>query len=184
MGYALADACARRGAKVLLVSGPVELPPPFGVDVIRVETAREMHEAVTRHKAEVDTVFMTAAVADYAPTPAAGKIKKTGGPLQLTMEQGPDILAGLGADKGSTMLVGFAAETDDVLQNARSKLDRKNLDYIVVNDVSRRDIGFDADDNAVTILGRGREPHAVPKASKSVIAEEILDHVFADGRDG
>ncbi len=183
MGYALAAAARRRGARVILVSGPVELPPPFGVDVVRVETAVEMQQAVARHRPEVDTVFMAAAVGDYAPVAAPSKIKKTGGALELKLEEGPDILAGLGASKGDLLLVGFAAETDDVLAHGQSKLERKNLDFIVVNDVSRADIGFESDDNAVTILGRGREPRAVSKAGKSQVAEAILDHVFASAGD-
>ena len=183
MGYALAEAAQRRGARVILVSGPVDLPPPFGVDVVRVESAVEMQQAVERHRPEVDTVFMAAAVGDYAPVAAPSKLKKTGGPLELRLEEGPDILAGLGAAKGDLLLVGFAAETDDVLAYGQSKLERKNLDYIVVNDVSRSDIGFDADDNAVTILGRGKEPLTVPKAQKSRIADAILDHVFASAGD-
>ncbi|ANM29039.1 hypothetical protein ABI59_04695 [Acidobacteria bacterium Mor1] len=183
MGYALAEAAQRRGARVILISGPVDLPPPFGVDVVRVESAVKMQQAVERHRPEVDTVFMAAAVGDYAPVAASSKLKKTGGPLELRLEEGPDILAGLGAHKDGLLLVGFAAETDDVLAYGQSKLERKNLDYIVVNDVSRSDIGFDADDNAVTILGRGREPLTVPKAQKSRIADAILDHVFASAGD-
>ncbi len=180
MGYALAAAAARRGARVVLVSGPVELAPPYGVELLRVESAAEMREAVLRAAGEAHAVFMTAAVADYAPAAADSKIKRSGGALTLTLEENPDILAELGRDKGDRLLVGFAAETERVVENARDKLRRKNLDWIVANDVSRQDIGFDAPDNAVTILGRQGDPIEVAKAGKAEIAERILDAVFSE----
>ncbi len=180
MGYALAAAAARRGARVVLVSGPVELAPPYGVELLRVESAAQMHEAVLRAAGEAHAVFMTAAVADYAPAAADSKIKRSGGALTLTLEENPDILAELGRDKGDRLLVGFAAETERVVENARDKLRRKNLDWIVANDVSRQDIGFDAPDNAVTIVGRQGDPIEVAKAGKAEIAERILDAVFSE----
>ncbi len=180
MGYALAAAAARRGARVVLVSGPVELAPPYGVELLRVESAAEMREAVLRAAGEAHAVFMTAAVADYAPAAADSKIKRSGGALTLTLEENPDILAELGRDKGDRLLVGFAAETERVVENARDKLRRKNLDWIVANDVSRQDIGFDAPDNAVTIVGRQGDPIEVAKAGKAEIAERILDAVFSE----
>ena len=149
MGYAIAEAAARRGARVVLVSGPVKLAPPFGVEVLKVETASEMREAVMQARDEAQVVFMAAAVSDYAPVAAPSKIKKTGGSLTLTLDEGPDILAELGRDKQDRLLVGFAAETEELMSNAQGKLTRKNLDFIVANDVSRADIGFDADHNAV-----------------------------------
>jgi len=180
-GYALAAACARRGARVVLVSGPVALAPPFGVETIAVRTSEEMREAVLRVRSGAEAVFMTAAVSDYVPQAAPNKIKRDGAPLTLTLDEGPDILAELGRGREERLLIGFAAETRELLAGAQSKLERKNLDFIVANDVSRSDVGFDADDNAVTILGRDGSAHEVPKASKPQIAEAILDHVFGDG---
>jgi phosphopantothenoylcysteine decarboxylase/phosphopantothenate--cysteine ligase len=182
MGYALAEAAARRGASVLLVSGPVTLAPPHGVEIVRVETAREMREAVLA--APADAVFMAAAVADYAPEPAAVKIKKTAGSLTLTLPRGPDILAELGERKrpgSGPLLVGFAAETDDLLARAAEKLAAKNLDFIVANDVSRPDRGMESDLNAVTVLDRQGGRHDVPLAAKREIAEAILDRIFGPG---
>lgn len=180
MGYALADAAARRGAEVVLVSGPVDLAPPWGVRVVRVVTAREMREAVLAERAGADAVFMVAAVSDYAPVAAAAKIKKTGGPRTLVLEEGPDILAELGATKGREVLVGFAAETDDLLDNAAKKLTAKNADFIVANDVSRPGVGIGSERNAVTILDRAGGAHAIPEAAKAVIAEAILDRTLGE----
>jgi phosphopantothenoylcysteine decarboxylase/phosphopantothenate--cysteine ligase len=179
MGYALAEAAAQRGASVLLVSGPVALPAPHGVEIVRVQTAREMREAVLG--ATADAVFMAAAVADYAPEPAPAKIKKGGGAVTLTLAQGPDILAELGERKGrgaGPLLVGFAAETEDLLARAQQKLEAKNLDYIVANDVSRSDAGLDSDRNEVTVLDRRGGRHAIPLQAKRQVAETILDRVF------
>jgi phosphopantothenoylcysteine decarboxylase/phosphopantothenate--cysteine ligase len=178
MGFALAAAAARRGARVVLVSGPVELAPPFGVELVRVETAAEMRQAVRGAIAGVHAVFMAAAVGDFAPAPAPSKIKRSGAPLALALEENPDILAELGRERGDMLLIGFAAETEDVLERARAKLVGKNLDYIVANDVSRPGIGFGAPDNAVTILARAGEPVVIPRASKAEVAEAILDRVF------
>ena len=181
MGYALAEAAFARGASVVLVSGPVALAPPHGVEVLRVETAEEMRRAVLA-VGDVDAVLMAAAVADHAPQAAPSKIKKTGGTLTLTLDPGPDILAELGSlgkDKRA-LLVGFAAETDDLLANAREKLRAKNLDFIVANDVSRSDRGFDADTNAVTVLDCAGGKLDVPLGSKRQVAEAILDRVFGE----
>jgi phosphopantothenoylcysteine decarboxylase/phosphopantothenate--cysteine ligase len=178
MGYALAAASARRGARVVLVSGPVDLPVPFGVERITVRTSAEMREAVRQHRVGAEAVLMAAAVADYAPRESHAKLKKAGGALTLTLDEGPDILAELGAERRERLLVGFAAETEAVLDNARSKLERKNLDFIVANDVSRPDIGIDADDNAVTILGRNGGVWELPRQSKGEVAEGILDRIF------
>ncbi len=178
MGYALAAAAARRGASVVLVSGPVGLPPPYGVEVVSVETSVEMREAVLRETQSADTVFMAAAVSDYVPRARAAKIKRTGAPLTLVLEEGPDIVAELGRLKGSLLLVGFAAETGDLLEGARAKLEAKGLDFIVANDVSRPGIGFGSDRNAVTILDRSGGAREVPEASKGEVAEAILDRVF------
>ena len=178
MGYALAAACARRGAKVTLVSGPVDLPQPFGVERVLVSTSAEMREAILRAREGAEAVFMAAAVADYVPQAAGSKIKRTGAPLTLTLEEGPDILSELGAKRKERLLIGFAAETEALLESARAKLQRKNLDFIVANDVSRPEIGLDADENEVTLIARDGETREIPRASKVEIAEAILDHVF------
>lgn len=178
MGYALAAAAARRGASVTLISGPVNLAPPFGVECVPVETSAQMREAVLQARKGAAAVFMAAAVSDYVPQAATSKIKRSGSSLALELEEGPDILAGLGQDRQEKLLVGFAAETDDLLANARAKLERKNVDFIVANDVSRPDLGLEADRNQVTILGRGGEHWEIPKASKAEVAEAILDRLF------
>jgi phosphopantothenoylcysteine decarboxylase/phosphopantothenate--cysteine ligase len=178
MGYALAAAAARRGARVILISGPVDLPVPFGVERIAVETSAQMRDAVLESRSGAEAVFMAAAVSDYVPRFSSAKIKKTGGELSLSLEEGPDILSELGRERRERLLIGFAAETEELLANARSKLERKRVDFIVANDVSRPDIGMDSDDNAVTILAGTGESWEVPKASKAEIAEQILDRVL------
>jgi phosphopantothenoylcysteine decarboxylase/phosphopantothenate--cysteine ligase len=178
MGYALAAAAARRGADVVLVSGPVELAPPYGVQRLSVVTSEEMREAVLRERRGAACVFMAAAVADYVPRAAGSKIKRDGSALTLTLDEGPDILSELAAQREEEILVGFAAETERLTEHARSKLERKRLDFIVANDVSRPEIGFDADDNEVTILGRGGQCWELPRASKALLAEAILDRVL------
>jgi phosphopantothenoylcysteine decarboxylase/phosphopantothenate--cysteine ligase len=178
MGYALAGAAARRGASVVLVSGPVDLPVPFRVRRVGVGTAREMREAVLAEREGAAAIFMVAAVSDYAPVASERKLKKTGGTLTLALEEGPDILAELGRMKGREVLVGFAAETHDVLEQAAKKLASKNADFIVANDVTAPGLGIGTDRNAVTILDRDGGSVAVPEASKHEIADAILDRVF------
>jgi phosphopantothenoylcysteine decarboxylase/phosphopantothenate--cysteine ligase len=178
MGFAIAEAAARRGADVVLVAGPVELPPPFGVRVVRTLTASDMREAVLAERAGAHAIFMVAAVSDYVPAAALSKIKRSGGPLTLVLEEGPDILAELGATKGSEILVGFAAETDDLLRNAQTKLRSKKADFIVANDVAAPGIGIGSDRNAVTILDRAGGAHAVAEAGKTEVAEAILDRTL------
>jgi phosphopantothenoylcysteine decarboxylase/phosphopantothenate--cysteine ligase len=163
----------------VLVSGPVEIPAPRGVTVVPVTTAREMHAAVMREREGSDAIFMVAAVSDYAPREAETKLKKSGGPLTLVLDEGPDILQELGATKGKEVLVGFAAETGDVLENAAAKLAAKRADFIVANDVSTPGIGIGSDRNAVTILGRDGGVHAVPEGDKREIADAILDRTLA-----
>jgi len=180
MGYALAAAAARRGAKVILVSGPVELSPSHGVETVGVGSSQQMREAVLRARNGADAIFMAAAVSDYVPRAQESKHKRDGSSLTLTLDEGPDILEELGKSRGNELLVGFAAETDDLLANARAKLQRKNLDFIVANDVSGSEVGLEADDNAVTILSRDSAILEVPRASKAEIAEAILDRVFGD----
>jgi len=178
MGYALAEAARRRGAEVVLVSGPVDLAAPAGVRVVPVTTAREMHAAVMRERSACHAIFMVAAVSDYAPREAPQKLKKAGGPLTLVLDEGPDILAELGTGKGPEILVGFAAETEDVLENAAAKLAGKGADFIVANDVSAPGLGIGSDRNAVTILGRDGGAHAVPEGTKREVAEAILDRTL------
>lgn len=180
MGFAIADAAARRGATVVLVAGPVNRPTPFGVQRVDVTTSSEMHRAMLEARESADTVIMSAAVADYLPRAAEQKIKKTGDTLELTLDRGVDILAELGADRSERLLVGFAAETQDLIENAQRKLQKKNLDYIVANDVSGHNTGMDADDNAVTVLGRDGSTLTIERASKTVVAERLLDHLYAD----
>jgi len=176
MGYALAEMALRRGARVLLVSGPVAIAPPVGVELTRVETAVEMREAALRMLPESQLVIMTAAVGDYrAKDPSEQKIKRRG-PMTLELEPNIDILAELARRKTGQVIVGFAAETENVLENARKKLASKSLDAIVVNDVSREGIGFDSERNAVTILTQ-TDVIEVPEMSKLDVAKRVLDAV-------
>jgi phosphopantothenoylcysteine decarboxylase/phosphopantothenate--cysteine ligase len=178
MGYAVAAACARRGARVTLISGPVDLAPPHGVERIAVRTAAEMREALLRARPGAEAVFMAAAVADWVPRAAPAKIKKQGGPLALTLDEGPDILEELGRRREERLLVGFAAETESLVDHALDKLRRKRLDFIVANDVSAPGIGFESEHNAVTILDRDGGVLELPRASKAEIAEAIVERVF------
>jgi phosphopantothenoylcysteine decarboxylase / phosphopantothenate---cysteine ligase len=180
MGFALAGEAARRGAEVTLVAGPTTVPPPAVASLVRVRSAAEMHEAVMRVAAGMDLVIMSAAVADYTPaTRAHGKLAKQDAPLTLTLERTRDILADLGAMRATTgaampVLVGFAAETEDVVRKARDKRTRKRVDAIVANDVSQSDRGFEVDTNAVTIVTADGE-EAVALQSKDGVAAAILD---------
>lgn len=182
MGYALAAAALRRGAKVILVSGPTALQPPSAAETIFVETAQQMRTAVLDRWEQASIIVMAAAVSDYHVKDAATeKIKRTG-PRELELEPNPDILADLGSlrhasGKTSPMLIGFAAETENGLENARAKLEKKRVDAIVLNDVSRRDIGFNSDRNEVTIVTAG-EAVSIPEASKLEIAQRIFEHVL------
>jgi phosphopantothenoylcysteine decarboxylase/phosphopantothenate--cysteine ligase len=177
MGFALVEAARARGASVTLVSGPVALARPRGVTVIPVESALEMKAAMESRAAEADIVIMAAAVADYrAATPADRKIKKDAEELQISLVRTDDILAGLGKTKSrDQVLVGFAAETNDVVAYGQEKLKRKNADLFVANDVSRADIGFSADENEVHLLFADGRAVKVEKAPKKRIANAILD---------
>jgi phosphopantothenoylcysteine decarboxylase / phosphopantothenate---cysteine ligase len=176
MGYALAEAALRRGARVLLVSGPTAIDPPGAAEVTRVECAEEMREAVLKLLPDSTIVIKTAAVADYRPKSAASqKIKRTG-PMNLELEPTSDILADLSRHKQSQIIIGFAAETENALENARKKLKGKVLDAIVVNDVSREGVGFDSDRNAVTIITHD-EVIEVPETTKWEVAQRVLDQV-------
>jgi phosphopantothenoylcysteine decarboxylase/phosphopantothenate--cysteine ligase len=177
MGYAVAAEAAKRGARVVLVTGPSHLPKPAGVEVLQVRSADEMHKAIVGHAAQADIVVMAAAVADYTPERVAGKIEKSDAPMDLRLVRTVDILAELGRARGAAdrpVLVGFAAESGDPVARGRQKLLRKKVDLIVANDIAVDGTGFDADDNAVTIISRDGE-EAVPLAPKSQIAVSILD---------
>jgi phosphopantothenoylcysteine decarboxylase/phosphopantothenate--cysteine ligase len=182
MGYAIAADAARRGARVTLISGPTKLTPPRIDTLVHVRSAAEMHQAVMSHAVDADVVIMAAAVADYTPaTPEAQKIPKADGPLTLTLTRTRDILADLGnmpsrRTAERPVLVGFAAETHDVIARAKQKLERKSVDLIVANDVSRAGVGFDVDTNAVTLVTRDSADE-VPLQSKSAVASRILDRV-------
>jgi phosphopantothenoylcysteine decarboxylase/phosphopantothenate--cysteine ligase len=178
MGYAIAAAAARRGAEVVVVSGPVDLPAPYGARIAEVTTSREMRDAVIAERDGAHAIFMVAAVSDYTPTASPAKVKKSGGPLALVLEEGPDILAELGRTKGREILVGFAAETDDLLANATQKLAAKNADFIVANDIAAPGLGIGSDRNAVTILARDGSSQTVTERSKAEIADAILDRIF------
>jgi phosphopantothenoylcysteine decarboxylase/phosphopantothenate--cysteine ligase len=181
MGYALAAAAARRGAQVTLVSGPTALAEPEGCVVIRVNTAEEMREAVAGRFEECDVLIAAAAVADYTPAQMnAGKLKRSKGAITVQLTPTADILAECGDRKRpGQILVGFAAETDDLLVNAQQKLKAKHLDMIVANDVSRADVGFDSDENAGVLLLSSGKQVTLPKMSKAVFAERILDAISA-----
>jgi phosphopantothenoylcysteine decarboxylase/phosphopantothenate--cysteine ligase len=176
MGYALAEAASRRGARVLLVSGPTALTPPGAAEVTQIESAEQMRQAVLKLLPEATIVIKTAAVSDYRPkSTASQKIKRTG-PMSLELEPTVDILAEIVRHKDSQIVVGFAAETQNALENARKKLASKSLDAIVVNDVSREGIGFDSDRNAVTIITHDSVVD-VPETTKWEVAQRVLDEV-------
>ncbi|PSQ81264.1 MAG: bifunctional phosphopantothenoylcysteine decarboxylase/phosphopantothenate--cysteine ligase CoaBC [Bacteroidetes bacterium QS_1_63_11] len=179
MGYALAEAAARRGASVTLVTGPTTLFPPSGVEVIEVQTAADMDEAVQARREDADFVFMAAAVADYTPIDPSSSKRKKDDDLVLHLRRTPDILKRLGAHKQpDQVLVGFALETDDVLENARQKLNEKNLDWIAVNDPTEDGAGF-GPTNRVTLLRRDGPPEELPLMPKADVAEVLLDRVLA-----
>lgn len=179
MGYALARAGLRRGAEVALISGPTELEPPSGARLVRVITAEEMRHAVLAEFPRCTSLIMAAAVTDYRPAHRANKkIKRGKGPIELRLEPNPDILKELGARKNGKMLVGFAAETEDLIPNAEKKLTDKNLDMVVANNVTEAGGGFDVDTNVVSILDRTGACRALPLMSKDELADEILDHLI------
>ncbi|MDO9559336.1 MAG: bifunctional phosphopantothenoylcysteine decarboxylase/phosphopantothenate--cysteine ligase CoaBC [Syntrophales bacterium] len=176
MGYALAIVARRRGAAVTLISGPTVLPVPSGVDFIPVSSALEMREAVMQHLKTADMVIKSAAVADFRPsTRADDKIKKKSGPLTLTLERNPDILAEIGKKKEGRILIGFAMESEDLVENAKAKLMKKNLDLIVANDVKQSGAGFQTDTNIVKILDRAGGIEELPLMDKMEVAGRILD---------
>ncbi len=186
MGYALAEEAHSRGARVVLISGPVNLPAPRGVEIEHVQTASEMRQAVMKHLDESTMIVKAAAVADYhRANPPAKKEKKTAARLSLELDPTPDILAELGGKKGDRLLVGFAAETENLIAEARRKLETKNCDMIVANLVAPQtatqgaeDIGFDSDENEVVLLTRSGESIPVRRAAKRLIARRIFDEMI------
>ena len=180
MGYALARAAIRRGAEVALISGPTELEPPAGARLTSVTTAAEMRHAVLEEFSKCTAVIMAAAVSDYRPVDfVRKKIKRGKGPIELRLEPNPDILKEIGAVKNGKMLVGFAAETGELVANATKKLKDKNLDMIVANNVNEEGAGFDVDTNVATILDRSGAVRSLPCMSKDELAERIFDHLLA-----
>lgn len=179
-GFALAAAARQRGARVILVAGPTHLEAPPGVTCIRIQTALEMRQAVLDHYATADIVIKTAAVADFRPAVVAhDKVKKDAAALSIPLERNPDILAELGQQKGQRVLVGFAAETQDLMANAAQKVRSKHLDFIVANDISDPGLGFASDDNRVHILDAAGHIAELPTMAKGHIADYILDRVQA-----
>jgi phosphopantothenoylcysteine decarboxylase/phosphopantothenate--cysteine ligase len=177
MGYAMAEAARDRGAVVTLVTGPTALPSPSGIDIMQVWTAAQMRDAVLKATAAADVLIMAAAVADYRPaTVAEGKIKREAETLTLEMVKTSDILSEV---KGDIIKVGFAAESSDVINRGTEKLKRKHLDLIVVNDITAKDSGFDADTNRVAFIDRGGKVEQLPLMLKSEVAHKILDRVAA-----
>ncbi len=177
MGYAIAEAARDRGAVVTLVSGPTALPAPMGVDMMQVQTAAQMRDAVLKATAAADVLIMAAAVADYRPASVAeGKMKREAETLTLELVKTSDILADV---KGDIIKVGFAAESGDLISRATEKLKKKQLDLIVVNDIAAKDSGFDTDTNRVTIIDREGKAEQLPLMLKSEVAHKILDRIVA-----
>jgi phosphopantothenoylcysteine decarboxylase/phosphopantothenate--cysteine ligase len=178
MGYALAQAAVRRGAYVILISGPSRLDPPQGVQYVGVRTTEQMHRAVLEHFPGATALVMAAAVADYRPVaPQAKKMKRMGSRLNLELESTPDILADVARGKGDRVLIGFAAETENVAAHARGKLETKQADLIVANDVTAEGAGFDHDTNVITLYFRDGSEKAFPRMPKIDAAHRILDQL-------
>ena len=180
MGYAIARAARNRGAAVTLLSGPVELAPPVGVEVVNITTTRDLYEAALRRAPEADVVIQAAAPADFRPAQyAQSKIKKSGEGMRLDLAANPDVARALGeAKREGQILVAFAAETNDLRENARGKLLRKNADLIVANDVTVPGAGFGTDTNIVTLITKNSE-ESLELMSKEQVAHKILDKLLA-----
>ena len=179
MGYAIAAMGQRRGAEVTLVSGPCSIPAPPGVKFVNVGSAVEMRSAVMENMANSTIIIKAAAVADYRPARASSsKIKKKKGPLSIDLERNPDIIGEVGKSKGDRVLIGFAMETENLVENARGKLVAKNMDLIVANDLSRADAGFQADTNLVKIIDRQGKVEELPLMEKTEVANRILDRAL------
>ncbi len=176
MGYSIAEAAFSRGAEVILISGPTNISPPDGVALIKTETALEMYDAVMDNFKDQHIIIKTAAVADYrSATISSCKIKKSEKDLKLTLVRNPDILNELGKIKGDKILIGFAAESSDIIKNAKDKVSEKNLDFIVANDIIEEGAGFGADTNIVTIIDKDSKVEKIEKSDKIDIAHRILD---------
>jgi phosphopantothenoylcysteine decarboxylase/phosphopantothenate--cysteine ligase len=179
MGYAVAEEAASRGARVILVSGPVSIPAPPNVEVVHVQTAAQMFDAVKKHLAESTIIIKAAAVADYHRANAPQhKVKKTAARMSLELDPTVDILADIGRNKGDRLLIGFAAETENLIGEARRKLESKNCDMVVANLVSQEGIGFDSNENEVVLVTRTSDPIHVSRAPKKAIAARILDETM------
>lgn len=180
MGFAIAEKAAQRGAKVYLVAGPSALPTPAGVERVDIESAREMYSSVMQLMDKADIIIKSAAVADYRPAEVSSqKIKKSGDELVVRLEKNPDILQELGSQKGDRVLVGFAMETQDLIENAKAKVLKKNLDFIVANDLKTEGAGFAHDTNVVKIIDSHGSVEEIPLMQKSLIADIILDKALA-----
>jgi phosphopantothenoylcysteine decarboxylase/phosphopantothenate--cysteine ligase len=180
MGYALATAARRRGAEVTLISGPSSLPEPFGVKFFKVSSAIEMRDTVMDNMGDSTVIIKAAAVADFRPaTISDDKIKKESGLLNLHLERNPDIISEVAEKKGDRILVGFAVETENLIENARNKMHKKNMDLIVANDVTRDGAGFQTDTNIVKILDREGQVEELPVLEKIEVADRILDRIKA-----
>ena len=179
MGYALAAAARRRGGNVTLVSGPTTLPDPYGVELVRVTSAKQMFEAVKERFPQVDVLIKAAAVSDFRPAGEMKphKVKKENAESSIQFERNPDILKEMGQIKNDQCVVGFAAETEDLVENAQLKMKSKNLDFIVANDVTRNDAGFAVETNQVKIIDRTGDVQDVPLCSKIEVGERVLDRV-------
>ena len=179
MGYSLAEAAAARGAKVILVSGPVQLAPPWGVTLVNVRSARQMRDAVMANLEPSTIIIKSAAVADYHLENVPGqKVKKTATKITIELSPTPDILAEIGRNKGDRLLAGFAAETENMAAEARRKMETKNCDMVVGNLVGQDGTGFESDQNEVTLVLRTGETVMLPRAGKRAIADQILDHLL------
>ena len=180
MGYAIAEAAQKKGLEVVLVSGPVNLERPEGVEFIQIESAAEMAQAMKHSAENADIIVMAAAVADYRPKQySTSKVKKSDGDMCIELERTEDILLSLGKNKKpGQILVGFAAETDDLLKNAQGKLERKNLDYIAANIVGVPGRGFAADTNAITLIARDGSQTEFALQSKKDLAAALIDHII------
>ncbi len=179
MGYAIAEEASVRGARVILVSGPVSLPEPRNIEVIHIQTAAQMLDAVMKHLDESTIIVKAAAVADYHRSDAPlYKVKKTAARMSIDLDPTVDILAELGREKGDRLLIGFAAETENLIAEARRKLESKNCDMVVANLVSKEGIGFDSNENEVVLVTRGADPIQVRRAPKRAVATRILDETM------
>lgn len=183
MGYALAEVAVDTGNDVTLISGPVNIPAPIGVELVNIESAEELACEVRKSAKSAEIIFMVAAVADYRPkTIAENKIKKTDGDMVLEFERTTDILAELGERSyHSAIVVGFAAETENVIKNSKAKLEKKNVDWIIANDVSRTDAGLGSDNNTVTMISKKGEVIELPLQSKKELAAKILEIILKRG---